>query len=116
MFGLDPITKKELARFLIPTALGCLSYVMATLAARFCSAAQRRVYMGRLAFLALFVLLIWVFYFPAAAPFFQGPRERYFELGGDARGMGLVYGMHTTWIWCILAILRRPKTRDKTTA
>ena len=112
----DSVTAKEIVRFLIPTALGCLSYVLATLAARFISPVPRHVYIGRLAFLAVFILLIWVLYLPSTAIAFSGSRERYYTMGGDARGMGTFYGMHTTWIWCILALLKRPKTRHETAA
>ena len=112
----DTITTKEIVRFLIPTALGCLSYIAATAAACFISRVPRHVYVGRLAFLALFILLIWVFYLPSTAIAFSGDQERYYRLGGDARGMGTFYGMHTTWIWCILALLKRPKIRHETAA
>ena len=107
----DSITAKEVVRFLIVTALGCLSYVLAALAARFISPIPRRVYIGRLIFLSIFIMLIWIFYLPSATVAFSGSRERYYAIGGEARGMGTFYGMHTIWIWIILALLRWPKIR-----
>ena len=106
---LDALTAKEIVRFLIPTALGCLAYVLATLAAGFVASTPRQVYIARLAFLAVFVLLLWGVYFPTAELAFSGNQERYYRLGGEARGMGTIYGMHTTWIWCIIALLKRTK-------
>ncbi len=92
---IDPVTKKEYIRFLIPTVPGCLSYVAATLAARFISAVPRHVYIGRLAFLVFFLLLIWVVYIPLVSIAFSGPDSLYFELGGPRRGLGTKYGMST---------------------
>jgi MFS superfamily sulfate permease-like transporter len=112
----DSVTTKEIVRFLIPTALGCLSYVLATLVARFISPVPRHIYIGRLVFLAVFIVLVWVLYLPSAAIAFSGSQERYAALGGEARGMGTFYGMHTTWIWCVLALLKRPKTRHENAA
>jgi hypothetical protein len=113
MLGLDPITRKELVRFLIPTALGCFSYIAATAAARFISPIPRHIYIGRLVFLTLFFVLIWTFYLPSTAISWSGPRERYYALGGEARGMGTFYGIHTIWIWFVLALLKRPKSRGR---
>jgi len=78
----DSVTTKEIVRFLIPAALGCLSYVLATLAARFISPVHRHVYVGRLIFLALFIVLIWVVYLPSTAIAFSGDQVRDAALGG----------------------------------
>jgi hypothetical protein len=57
-------------------------------------------------------LLIWVVYLPfARAIAFSGDVEHYYALGGETRGIGTHYGMHTTWIWCILALLKWPTAR-----
>ena len=109
MFNLDPITQKEIVRFLIPTALGCIAYMAATLAAWCISPLPRHVYIGRLIFLFLFMLVIWVFYLPSAAIAFSGSREHFYALGGAARGMGTYYGAQTLWIWCVLALLKWPR-------
>src|SRR5689334_19309824 len=110
----DSLTTKEIVRFLIPSALGCLSYALTTLAARFISPVPRHIYIGRWVFLAAFILLIWILYLPSTAITFSGSRERYYSMGGDARGMGTFYGMHTTWIWCIVALLKQPKNAMRT--
>ncbi len=109
----DSTIWKEIVGFLIPAVLGFLAYILATFSARFISPVPRHVYIGRLAFLAVFVLLIWVLYLPSTAITFSGSQERYYRLGGDARGMGTFYGMHTTWIWCILALLKWPRVRHE---
>ncbi len=61
----DSVTTKEIVRFLVPAALGCLAYVLATVIARFISPVPRHVYIGRLVFLFAFILLIWVLYLPS---------------------------------------------------
>ncbi len=107
---------KEVITFLIPAALGCLSYVLATACARFISTVPRHVYVGRLVLLGFFIVLICVFYLPLAAVAFSGDAARYYEIGGDARGMGTFYGMQTIWIWCMLALLKWPRTHHEQTA
>ena len=109
MFTHDPIIIREIVKFLIPIALGCLSYIAATIIAYLVSKAPRRIYIGRLVFLTLFILLLWAFYLPAASSAFSGPPERYYKLGGDARDMGNFYGMQTTWIWLVLALAKYPR-------
>lgn len=76
----DPVTMKEIVRFLVVITLGCLSYVAATLAARLISPVPRHIYIGRLVFLGVFVLFIFMFYLPHMAVWWTGPRTRYYEL------------------------------------
>ena len=115
MFG-DSFTKKEIVAFLILTALDWLSYLGDSLLARSLSSVARHVYICRLVFLTVFVLLIWVLYIPYGAKAFSGSRERYYATGGEARGMGTFYGLYTMWIWFILAIIKHPKIRRKNSA
>jgi hypothetical protein len=105
----DPITNKEIVRFLVPTALGCLAYVLATLAAHLITSNPHRIYIGRLVFFVVLLLLIAPFYLPFAAVTFSGTREHYYEIGGEARGMGTHYGMKTGWIWFCLALSKWPR-------
>ena len=107
----DPVTTNEIVRFLIAIALGCLSYSLATLLAWIISPVPRHVYFGRLIFLALFFLLIWVGYLPSTARAWSGPRERYYELRMEERGMGTAYGIQAIWIWPVLALLKWRKIR-----
>jgi amino acid transporter len=112
---LDVVTTTEIGRFLIPTALGCLSYALATLLARIISPAPRHVYIGRLVFIMAFFVLIWVVYLPTTAIAFSGDRERWFQLRMDERGMGTAYGIHTIWVWLILALMKWPRIRHEDT-
>jgi hypothetical protein len=117
MFDDDQIMIKGIVAFLIPTALGVISYFAATLAARLISPVPRYVYLGRMVFMAVFVLLIWTFYFPSTVEAFSGTRERYYARGMGIRSMGTIYGMHTIWIWCIIALVKCPKRiRDDSAA
>jgi|SRR6516164_550079 hypothetical protein len=105
----ESVTTREIVGFLVPATLGCLAYLLATATACFISSVPRRVYIGRLVMLAVFVLSMWLVYLPLVAVAFSGDRVHYYQLGGETQGMGTFYGMHTIWIWCILALLKRPK-------
>jgi hypothetical protein len=114
MFAIDPVMMKGIVAFLIPTALGFLSYLVATLTARLISPVPRHVYIARLVLLAVIVLLVFgLFYLPSAAEAFSGSRERYYELVAHGRlgirSIGTWYGVQTVWIWFILALIKRPK-------
>ena len=109
----DAVPTKEIVRFLIPTALGCLSYALATLLARGISPVPRHVYIGRLVFLVVFLSLIWLLYLPSTAKAFSGDQERYYRLRMDERGMGTLYGMHTTWAWLALALFKWPRIQPQ---
>ena len=114
MFDNDPIIRKEIIAFVIVTALGTLSYAAATLAARFISPVPRHLYIGRIVFLAVFILLIFSFYLPSMAVAFSGDRIHAAERMIKVRGMGTAYGMHTLWIWIVLALLKWPRNRQQT--
>jgi hypothetical protein len=113
MFEDGPVMTKGIVAFLIPTFLGPLSYLGATFFARCVSSVPRWVYIGRIAFLAVFVLLIWIFCLPFMGEAFSGSPERkaqyvlQYEYG--AKSLGMFYGMHTLWIWLVLALLKWPK-------
>ena len=63
--------------------------------------------------MTLFVMLIWTFLLPLTVEAFSGTPERKFERdfgrGDRAKQMGLLYGMHTIWIWYIPLLIRRLK-------
>ena len=107
---MDSITAHEMQGFLISATLGWLAYLLATVSARFISRVPRHVYIGRLVFMGFFTVLILVLYAPLAAEAFSGSAARYYEIGGEARGMGAFCGIQTIWIWCTLALLKWPKT------
>jgi hypothetical protein len=78
MFHLDPFMRAGLTAFFIPTALGCLAYMLATGLARLLSSQPHRVYVLRLVFLVVLVPLVMIYSMPKFA--FSGPLERWLPL------------------------------------
>ena len=109
MFHSYAFIEKGIYGFLIPTTLGIVAYVAATLTAKHISKTPWRLYISRIALLTFFALLLLVLVLPACAEAFTGTRYRSFESALEAKGMGMMYGMHTLWIWFIIALLKRPK-------
>jgi hypothetical protein len=105
MFSIDPFMKAGLIAFLIPTALGCLAYMLATfLACLFCSK-PRHVYLGRLFLLLLLVPLVVVCTEPHYA--FSGPHVRFLPI--LVKLEGAKYGQLTVPIWLLIALFKRPR-------
>lgn len=105
MFNIDPFMWTGLKGFFIPTVLGCLSYIVATVMARPISSSPRQFYIARLVLLTVFVFLI-----AGCIPnfIFSGPLDRYllFEVNQE----GSKYGMMTVPIWLVFALLKTPKS------
>jgi hypothetical protein len=102
MFDLDPFMKAGLDAFFTPTILGCLAYVLATLLAWLVSSKPRHVYLGRLAFLLVFVPMVMLYSTPNFV--FSGPSERWLPFW--VRLEGAKYGALTVPIWLLLAFLK----------
>ena len=111
---------RGIVAFLIPVAFGALSYLLATLAARLISRVPRHIYIGRIVFMAVFVVLFWFGYMPSTAEKYSDPRPPLSRTSGfsgpaelpGAKSIGILYGAPTVWIWCVLAVLHKPKDED----
>jgi uncharacterized membrane protein YbhN (UPF0104 family) len=112
MLTIDPFMKAGLIAFFIPTILGCLSYLFATLLAYSISSQPRHIYLWRLVFLGVFVTLALIYSTPHYA--FSGPLERWLPI--KVRLDGYYYGTFTIPIWLIIALLKRPKSKHDTAA
>jgi hypothetical protein len=115
MFYHDPVTK-ELIAFFITVALGAISYLAATLIARWISPIPRHLYWGRLVLLPVCILFIAFLFQPYTVVVFSGSSKRYFEYMMNLKGLGISYGAQTFWMWFILALLKWPKRRHQNTA
>jgi hypothetical protein len=105
MFNIDPFMKAGLTAFFIPTALGCLAYMLATFLARLISSKPRHIYIGRLLFLLVFVPAVMIYSTPNYA--FSGTLQRWLPI--LVRLEGAEYGTYTVPIWLIIALFKRPK-------
>ncbi len=108
MFNIDPFMWTGLKAFFIPTALGCLSYFVATVMARPISSSPRQFYIGRLVILVVFVFVIAVVSVPNFV--FSGGFDSYLLF--RVKHEGANYGMLTIPIWLIIALLKVPKSES----
>lgn len=104
MLSSDPIMTEGLVAFLIPTGLGVLAYVAATLVARLTYPVPAHAHIARLVLLVAFVALA-LMLIPAEA--FSGSHARYLRSGVEARSTS--YGTLTIWLWFLPALLQRPR-------
>ena|SRR5258706_278793 len=113
MFNIDPFMKTGLIAFFIPTALGCLSYMVATLLARLFSSTPHGFYMSRIVFVIISIILVCIYCNPNFV-MMGGPSDAnlLYQVKIDGRG----YGSITTFSWLIIAFLRRPKAGNENTA
>ena len=109
MFNIDPFMRAGLIAFFIPTVLGCLAYLVATLLAHFVSSNPRHIYIGRLVCLAVFLVLITIYCNPDYV--FSGSGDR--RLLFDVKLEGREYGTLTVNVWVIVALLNRPKSQHE---
>ena len=112
MFTIDSFMKAGLIAFFTPTILGCLSYLLATLLAYSISSHPRHIYLWRLVFLGVFVVLVVMYCMPHVA--FSGPPVRFLPI--KVRLDGNYYGTLTIPIWLIIALFKRPKSKHDTAA
>jgi hypothetical protein len=103
----DPFMKAGLIAFSIPTVLGCLSYLAATLLACAISSSPRHVYIGRLIFLGVFTVLVENYCMPHYA--FSGTLQRWLPIWVKLEGA--YYGSFTVPMWLVIALFKRPKTK-----
>ena len=96
--------------FLLPTAFGGVCYLLATLGARFISPVPRHIYFARLALMLVFLLAWWAYYCNAVAFAWSGPPDRY--VGPGPKNIGTLYGAHTIWAWCLVALIAYPKRKN----
>jgi hypothetical protein len=109
---IDPFMKIGLTAFFIPVALGCLAYMLATFLAWLLFSKPHHFYMGRIYFLAVFLLIAAMYSTPNWA--FSGPYVRFLPI--LVRMEGAEYGKMTLPIWLIIALFKRPKTKHETIA
>jgi hypothetical protein len=105
MFNIDPFMKVGISAFFIPTALGCLAYMLATFLAWLFFTKPRRIYLGRLIFLLVLVPIVMICTMPHRA--FSGPFERWLPIWVKLEGVK--YGQLTVPMWLIIALFKRPK-------
>ncbi len=103
---------RGITAFVIPVILSSLCYIVASIAARFGASTPRRIYVARLIFMLLLLVVWWGYFLPASAKAFSGnwadPHngERYASF--LAKQAGTAYGLQAIWAWCLVALLDRP--------
>ncbi len=106
----DGFTERGIRAFLLPTVFGGVCYLLATLGARFISPVPRHIYFARHALMLVFLIAWWAYYCNEVAFAWSGPPERY--VGPGPMNIGTLYGAHTIWGWCIVALISYPKKKD----
>ena len=98
--------------FLFWTAVGLCCFLLATAVAWLLSPSPSRRYSTRLIVMFAIFAALWI-YVPATVPAFTGnsvdPQNANRHARWEARNAGRLYGMHTFWPWCLIALLHRPK-------
>jgi hypothetical protein len=101
----DLLIFRGIYAFLVHLALGGICYLTAFGAARLISSVPQGVYIFRLVFMLIIVLVWWNLDFPLHRHYNGTPFGWGIEIGNR-------YGMHTIWVWLVLALVGRPKKRD----
>lgn len=103
-----------LMTFLLWAALSACSFLIATGGAWLITLPPRKIFGARLV-LMLIILIVWWICVPATAPAYSGkyadPQDANRHARWEARQSARLYGAHTIWAWCVVALLRRPKAR-----
>jgi hypothetical protein len=98
--------------FLVWTVLSACCFLIAAGAARLITSTPRDIYVVRLVFMIL-LLMLWWFCVPNAASAFTGngadPHNSERHARWEAREAARSYGAHTIWPWCLVALFDRPK-------
>jgi hypothetical protein len=110
------ITGTGLFSFVIWTALSAFCFVIATGLARFIAPPPRNAYVSRLVLMFL-ILIIWWLCVPLTAAAYIGnsadPKDANRRGKWEAKQEARLYGAHTIWPWCLVALLHRPKGKPQ---
>jgi ABC-type transport system involved in multi-copper enzyme maturation permease subunit len=104
--------------FLGWTVLSACCFGIAAGAARLVASVPRQIYVVRLVFMFL-LLIVWGACVPAMASAFIGngadPQNANRHARWEAKNVARFYGAHTIWPWCLVALLDRPKGKARET-